>query len=176
MSSSDRSQTVAQLKAAFDASFAAPLTTRAEAREELLALRVGGRAAAVRIRHVAEVHACPPLTSLPSDNPALAGLAAVRGALVAVYDLGILAAFDEQVRRSGHILLCARDRSVALLFEDLLGHRSVPSSVLHAPANADAGTRSRVVVRIADTNHDLIDIPHHLESIHGAARARAHEE
>jgi two-component system chemotaxis response regulator CheV len=164
------------LKAAFDASFAVPTAAEPRDREELLVIRAGGRPAAVRVRHVAEVHPCPPLTRLPSERPALAGLAAVRGSLVAVYDLATLAAFGEPVERPGLLFLCAEDRSVALLFHELLGHRSVPPEALHSPVHVDGSTRASVVVTIDDTNHDLIDIPRHLHAIHTRARAQANKE
>jgi hypothetical protein len=80
----------AQLRDAFDRGFALPHAAGSGARVELLRLRVGDAAFAVALVEVASLHVDLDVVALPAADPALRGVAAIRGAVVAVYDLRAL--------------------------------------------------------------------------------------
>jgi purine-binding chemotaxis protein CheW len=83
------SATLEALRRAFDSTFAVEPAAATE-RTDLVALRAGGRSFAVRVSDFAGVVPFRGVAPVPCDEPALLGLAAVRGAPLPVYDLAAL--------------------------------------------------------------------------------------
>lgn len=108
----------AALREAFDASFAAPVVAPRD--EELALIVVVGEATvAVRLAGVAQVFLDRPLTPVPSDRPALLGLAALGGAIVPVFDLG--RACGRGAATAPRYLLVAAEGGVAFAVDALTG-------------------------------------------------------
>jgi chemotaxis signal transduction protein len=106
----------AELRAAFDAGFAAPrpasVSEEARAARRFLLLRVGGEAEAIAMHDVAAVVEARCVVPVPSAVPELVGIAAHRGAIVPVYDLPALrgrAPSEPGAGRSSLILCPTRD-------------------------------------------------------------------
>ncbi len=148
-------RTAADLRREFDEGFARPIEY-AEARVDLLVLRTGDRELAVRTDDIAGVLRCPVVTPLPSRNSALSGVAGVRGLVVAVHDTAVLLGLRQTPSTSG-LLACCRDRTVALLFDALVGHGS---------ARADAIGE---LVVIDGVEHMVLDIAALLQRVRDAA-------
>jgi purine-binding chemotaxis protein CheW len=78
-----------ELRSAFDRSFAeAPAAAVREA--DILAIHAGGMPYALAQTELAALRTDLQIVALPSPSRALLGVAAVQGAIVAVWDLGIL--------------------------------------------------------------------------------------
>jgi purine-binding chemotaxis protein CheW len=80
----------AAMRLAFDRSFAEPLRPATEAVENLLAIRIGTQAYALRLAEVAGLFADRKVTPVPGGDAALVGIAGFRGAIVPVYGLHTL--------------------------------------------------------------------------------------
>lgn len=78
---------VAELRQAFDASFAQVPRRDEVPQEDLLAIRLADSPYAIRLAEVAEVLADKRVTRLPSTVPELLGVVSARGAILPVYDL-----------------------------------------------------------------------------------------
>lgn len=123
MSGTDLIERVSQLRSAFDRSFAAPARSAAIAREEMLAIRVGGQACAVRLAQIAGMFAYRQVTHVPGDIPAMLGIAGFRGAIISVYDLRVLLGYDTAAALRWVVLAAAAP--VALAFEGFEGQLRV---------------------------------------------------
>lgn len=167
-------QTLAELKAAFDESFANPPPGERDAHEDFLLIRAKNQRLCVRVRETAAVLRCPPVTALPSSDPALCGLSGVRGALVAVYSIAALAGETRSPDNRGWILLCAGDRSIALFFDQLLSYARTPSTNVYV--NESAGGLGNHVVEIDGSKQSVLDIPQLLQTLHRARRSGINEE
>lgn len=131
MSELDSSKTAGELRRAFDESFAAAALPSRSRQSDLLLLRVRGSAFAVRIDELASVSRCPRLTPLPSQSPSVLGLVGLRSGLVVVHSLAALmgespSTLDERAI----LLLAAREPSVGLLADELLGHLQVEADAI----------------------------------------------
>jgi chemotaxis signal transduction protein len=146
------SQTAAALAREFDASFARAAELEPSGGEQLIAIGAGNLSLAVRTREIAAVMRCPPLAAVPGRNPALCGLAGVRGSVVAVYAIAALVGDSGAgPAAGGWIALCAADRSAALLFDTLDGYARLPKlfeSEIAELVRIDGA--SRAVIRIAE--------------------------
>jgi chemotaxis signal transduction protein len=127
----------AELRQEFDRAFSKARRSDEQRYEDLLAIRVGGDAYAVRLSEVAGVSAERKLTPLPSAVPALLGLVSFRAAIVPVYDLGAL--LGHSARENGRWLFVAKQAPIAFAFGALDGHERVPSSVIVTDAQRTSG-------------------------------------
>lgn len=78
------------LREEFDAAFARPRAEPAAPGEDFLLIRVSGEPYALRLREVVALDSDRAITPVPSEAPGLLGVAGLRGALVAVFDLAQL--------------------------------------------------------------------------------------
>ena len=77
----------AELRAAFDASFAAPPVPPPPRMVDVLRVRAGGIAYTLALAQVASLHADLRIVAVPSPARELLGVVAVRGTVVPIYDL-----------------------------------------------------------------------------------------
>jgi purine-binding chemotaxis protein CheW len=126
--------TAADLRRDFDSAFAAPMASRVVDVVDLLALRLGGQAVAVRLADITGVLARPRIVRLPSTTPHLLGLAGIRGRVVPVFHLAALLGHHDDSDELRWLLLCGVDEPVALAFASFEGHLRVARTELsHAP-------------------------------------------
>ena len=110
----------AELRTAFDRAFAAPPRGDVEARQDLLAIRIGAEAYAVKLAEVRGLFADRKFTRVPGGDAALLGIAGFRGALVPVYSLAIV--LGHAATQAPRWLVVAATAPVALAFEAFEGH------------------------------------------------------
>jgi purine-binding chemotaxis protein CheW len=139
---------VAQLRTAFDRSFAEPVAGVGPRMEHLLTIRVGGRPYAIRLSEVAGVFTGWSVVPVPGPRPELLGVAGHRGDLVPVYDLGALLGSAEPsepvgARRPGCVVLATGSAPVAFAFDRTDGHVRIPADALPPPGR-DSGTWAMV--------------------------------
>ena len=80
---------LAQLRAAFDETFAVPPRSREEL-ESVIQIRVGSEVFAIRTGHIGGLMKSRKIVPLPSRIPELLGVSALRGSLIPVFDLAAL--------------------------------------------------------------------------------------
>jgi chemotaxis signal transduction protein len=173
-------RSASELAREFDRSFADPARAADEAVEELLALRVGGDAYAVRLRDVTGLVADRKIVPLPTPEPALLGIVGLRNGLAPVYSLAALLGYGPTAEAPRWLLLVGPGPQFALAFPEFDGHRRVARADVSSNQDAGAGGNAQVpeLVRIDDTRRGLIGIAALTEVIRARvanhARAQAH--
>jgi hypothetical protein len=123
----DAADKAAELRLAFDRSFAQPPLPPAGGFEDLLTVWVAGAGYAIRLGAIAGLYADREVARLPSPVPELLGVAAFRGVIVAVYDLGAL--LGRPASQAPRWLVLDRGSpAVALAFDGLERHLRVPAT------------------------------------------------
>jgi hypothetical protein len=161
-------RSAADLRREFDDAFGRPISGARDADVDLLLIEGPGGQVAVRVAEVGAVLRCPRIARLPSANPALLGLAGVRGALVTVFDMAMLLGAAARTEGGGWLLLAAADQSLALRFGGLTAYRRVEPEAFH-------GVAPREVVSVGGSDLSVASIPWLLAAIHRAAPAADHE-
>ncbi|MGX6606333.1 chemotaxis protein CheW [Micromonosporaceae bacterium Da 78-11] len=157
---------IERLRGDFDRSFAEPVRRHDAEHVELLAIRAGDRAYALRLSQTSGLHPDRPVTPLPGPQPALLGLAGFAGTAVPVYDLAALLGHPGS-GRPRWLVLAAGAPPLALAFHDLDGHVRVDAAAIVAEAVADGRRGSlRGMVTLPGGARPIVDVP--------AARAAVH--
>src|SRR5579871_6103844 len=130
-----------EMRLAFDHGFAAPPRVDSVAKENLLAIRVGATAYALRLSEIGGVFSDKKITRVPTSHAALLGIASLRGAVMPVYDLHLLLGFP--AAGAARWLVTTSAAPVALAFDVFEGHLQIPRSEI-VPPNAGEGTRNHV--------------------------------
>lgn len=134
---------LAELRRAFDASFAAPARANEAEGELFLSIRSGGQSFAVRLGDIAGVHECHKIVALPGSAPTLAGLAGIRGRLYAVHVLSALLGIDAPSEKVQWLLIAAGEEPLALGVESIEACVEVAPDELR-PAEGPAAEREHV--------------------------------
>jgi purine-binding chemotaxis protein CheW len=128
----------AELRRAFDQSFAAPPQQDSQETEDLLTIRVDGHPYAIRLREFDGVVAGRKVVPVPSVTHDLLGLAGVRGGIVPVFCLSSVLGYRSAPGSPRWLILCGGDDPLALALSSLEGYVRLPRSSLHS----DQGLRS----------------------------------
>lgn len=153
-----------ELRHAFDGSFAVPAQVDTGQTEDLLAIRTGSEASAIRLSEIAGLFADKKVTRVPGRVAALLGVAGFRGAIVPVYDLHVL--LGHPTAKAARWLVTASGASVAFAFEAFDGHLRISRDAIMAQ-QASEQTRKYVngVVRMQDVVRSIVDLPAILDAI-----------
>jgi purine-binding chemotaxis protein CheW len=133
----------AELRDAFDASFAAPMRADPVAHEVLLAIRVGTERCALRLAEIAGLFADRDVTPVPGRNAALLGVAGCRGVLVPVYSLRHLLGQDSAPLLRWFVLAAAAP--IALAFDVFEGHVRAAAGAIVPRQSGHGGTAGEIV-------------------------------
>jgi chemotaxis signal transduction protein len=153
------------LREEFDHSFATPARRHDAVHTELLAVRAGGRAYALRLSQTSGLWPDRPVTPLPSPVRALLGVAGFSGAILPVYDLAALLGHPVP-ERPRWLVLAAGSPALALAFHELEGHVRVPEDSIVTEAAEHPPGCLRGMVALAGDTRPIIDLD--------AARATVH--
>jgi purine-binding chemotaxis protein CheW len=149
---------LAALREAFDQAFAAPPPEAATAEDFLIALRLAETPFALRVAELAGFHPLPWCAPLPAAEPALLGLAGLRGRLVPIYDLSALLGLGAMPREGGWVALVGQDEPLGFAFAEFEGPRRVPSDRIRPlpeprapwlPETVQTGAEARGLIRLA---------------------------
>jgi chemotaxis signal transduction protein len=150
----------AELRQAFDLSFALPPPQASQEVEDLLTIRVAGDPYAIRLRDIAGMVAGRRVVPVPAVTLDLLGLAGIRGGLVSVFGLASILGYGQAPGSPRWMILCGAEEPIALAFSDFEGYLRLPKSSLHADENLRA-TR-QCVNQVASTDagvRAVISIP-----------------
>jgi purine-binding chemotaxis protein CheW len=152
--------TAAELRRAFDLSFALPPPQASQDACDLLAIRVAGDPYAIRLREIAGIAAGRRVIPVPSVTLDLLGLAGIRGEVVPVFGLSSILGYGQATGSPRWMILCGTEEPIALAFSDFEGYLRLPKSSLHADENLRAARQ--YVNQIASTEtgvRAVISIP-----------------
>ena len=125
----------AQLRQAFDRTFALPPSGVSPEAEDLLTIRVAGDPYAIRLLDIAEIVTERRVISVPAVTPDLLGLAGIRGGIVPVFGLSSILGYGPDPGPPRWMIICGAEEPIALAFSDFEGYLRLPSSALHADEN-----------------------------------------
>jgi chemotaxis signal transduction protein len=149
--------TADDLRRAFDDAFARRPVPHDDEAVDLLTVRVGPAAFALRVAEVDGVHRCPTVTAVPSKSTSLLGIVALRGELLGLHCIHRLMSGASVNGEARWIVVCRRD-AVALALDDWTGH----VRVLESAIRADESGRNRMapsVTRVADDQLSVLSVP-----------------
>lgn len=145
---------LAAQRAAFDHSFALPVTLGNAARVDLIALRIGGDRFALPLQELAELQRGRRIVALPGASAELLGIAGIRGRAVAVYDLARLLGYSGA---SGErwLALSAGAEPLAFAFDGFEGLRQVAPAAISA---SSGGAHVRGVAHLDSGAYALVSV------------------
>jgi chemotaxis signal transduction protein len=116
-----------ELRDAFDRGFALAERPAEPAYRDFLNARVGGAPVAIPLGDVASLHADLAITPLPARAPELLGVAAIRAAIVSIYDLGVALGIAPAIAGPGarRWVVVVRGGAAGFAFEAHDGHARV---------------------------------------------------
>jgi chemotaxis signal transduction protein len=161
----------AALRRAFDASFAAAPPPPAAGFEDVLAIRLGSDPYLLRLSEIAGLHVDRQIVPVPTAHPGLLGIAALRGQILPVYDLGVVLGYapGESPR---WLVLGPAPRSISLAFAELEGPlRLERASFSSAGAELTPRKHVRGMVRVEAVVRSVVDIGSVLSELAAAASA-----
>ena len=142
----------AQLREAFDRTFALPPSGASPEVEDLLTIRVAGDPYAIRLLDIAEIVTERRVVSVPAVTPDFLGLAGIRGGIVPVFGLSSILGYGSDSRAPRWMMICGSEQPIALDFSDFEGYLRLPASALHADENfGTAREHVKYVNQVAST-------------------------
>jgi chemotaxis signal transduction protein len=171
MSATDRA---AELRRAFDLSFAEPPRAGVAAAEDFLAVRLGASPYALRVREISGLVADLKIAPVPTIVPALLGIGGFRGAILPVYDLRALLGHPADTKPRW--LAIAAAASVGLAFDAFEGQLRVHHEAMVPDGRGDTTMRHvREVVQLEGLAWPLVSVASVLEAITRRVRAGGSE-
>jgi len=161
-----------ELRQAFDQSFAlAPKTeTDTASVENLLAVRAGSQPYVLRLADVSGLFVDKKITWLPSPVSELLGIAGFRGAVLPVYDLGMLLGAPKAAPPRWLVVIAAAP--IGLAFECFDGQLTVPRASIVPDARAEALKRHVREILQTEVARPIIDLPSVLETVRNLGHHR----
>jgi purine-binding chemotaxis protein CheW len=165
-------RSAAELREAFDRSFAEPSRPRRAQAVDLLAIRVVGDPYALLLGGIAGLFVDKPLARLPVTRPGFLGLAGFRGNSVPVYDLRAMLGYAGGLAPPRWLAVLSA-ATVALAFDAFEGRLRLPSDSITQPGEhaaprehvrALAAAGDGVLRPLVDLDSALAAIRRHLSS------------
>lgn len=119
------------LKRSFDQSFQQPLVERGEELVHLLVVRIGTSRFALKVADLAGLARAQTVVPIPGADSGLLGLAGLKGRMIAVHSLAaMIGCQDLSTEQNRWMVLCRREKEIALAFTAVTGTMMVPRTEL----------------------------------------------
>jgi chemotaxis signal transduction protein len=153
----------AELREAFDRSFAQAARSEIGAVERLLGIRIGADPYVLRLTELSGLFADKKISSLPSPVPELLGIAGFRDTVLPVYDLGMMLGCPRAAAPRWMVVTAVA--RIGLAFDGFDGYLSLQDAIIVPEART--GTREGHVREILQTGvaRPIIDLPSIFEAI-----------
>jgi chemotaxis signal transduction protein len=163
---------VEALRRAFDERFASAEATAEEPIERLVLARCGTTRIALRLDEIAGVHAAAPLARVPRARASLRGLVAVRGRVVAAFDLAAFLGAGATPERGALLVLARAADDIGLLVSGEIGYADLGAADVDAAIDS-ARPFVRMVARVGGALCPIVDVPRVVEAIAALGEAEA---
>jgi len=169
--SSRLAERAAELRAAFDRTFAEPARLDESVSEDLLAVHAGSEAYAIRLTEIGGVFADKKITPVPGRASSFIGVAGFRGAIVPVHSLSSL--LGHAADGTPRWLMLAASLPVAFAFDQFDGHLRVAGDAIVACGLGErAATCVTEFVRLPGLIRPIVNLHMALDAI-GSAKLDA---
>jgi chemotaxis signal transduction protein len=159
-----------ELRRSFDRRFAEPLTVETLAMVDLLGVRFGDDAYAVRLSEVSGLFADRKIIPIPSSISALLGIAGLRGGLVAVYGLRALLGYPPTSDSPRWLMLAGSD--IGLAFEHFEGYLRAPRSAISKSEGATSKASARETLQVESGSRSILQLSALIEAINERVASR----
>jgi len=156
-------QRAAELRRAFDRSFAEPPSAGKSANHDLLAIRLDVQHFALRLADVAGLFVDKKITPVPGASGLLLGIAGFRGIIAPVYDLQRLLGYPAV--RDPRWLVMAASASVGFAFAAFDRQLRIPAAAITPQQGGDAQSLTSAVVQHEGVLRPIIELPRVLKVI-----------
>lgn len=171
----EAAERVAELRRAFDQSFAEPPRSGVAAFVDLLSVTFGPTLYAVRLSEIAGLCADITITPLPTSIADLIGITAFQGGILPAYDLRLMLGYPADT--PPRWLAIAAGASVGLAFDSFAGHVRVgPEAIVPQSGGDRAARHVREVVQLDGRVRPIVSVPSVLEAIATRVREAAVEK
>jgi purine-binding chemotaxis protein CheW len=155
----------AKLRAAFDATYAAPLRRDGATNQDLLAVRAGAAPYAIRFSDISGLFVDRKITRVPAnDTSSLLGIAGFRGAIVPVHSLPVILGLP--AAHAFRWLVMVATTSVALAFDAFEGHlRVLAASIVSQQLSGAARSFAPEFVHHAGIIRPVLHLPSVIEAL-----------
>jgi chemotaxis signal transduction protein len=160
-----------EMRREFDRAFAQAPAAEGAAWEDLLVVRAGQDAYAVRLREVAGLFLDTRIVRFPGAPPAQLGLVGLRGTILPAYDLRAMLGYA--VGGAPRWLLTAASARVALAFDRFEGHRRVSRETITQARLGARLSHASQVVHLDDDVRPVVDMSSIINAITQLVRPRA---
>lgn len=155
---------VAELRRGFDQSFAVSPSTTDDDVRDLLEVRLAETPYVIRLADIGGLIPIRPITPLPTEVPALLGLAVHRRSVLPVYDLRALLGHRSEARPRWVIV--AASRFAGFAFDQFVGHARVrQDSLVPCDQAGVAAAHVREIVEASGFVRPVISLASVLEAI-----------
>lgn len=163
------SSTAISLRQAFDDAFVQPARADTVPQDDFLAIRVAGDAHALRLTDISSLLPLKAVTRLPSPLAGLLGVTGFRGAIVPMYDLGVLLGYP--AGETARWMVVTAGATIGLAFGAFDGHLRCPRETSAQPTSTEPSrAHVREVLRSADALRPVVSVVSLVEAIQGLAR------
>ena len=163
---------LAAMRAEFERAFAEPRRAEREEPESLVAVRIAGAPYAFRIKELTGIAVGRRVVKLPSDVPAMVGLAGVQGRLVPVWSLAALMGIPSTEQQNQWIALCGQADQVGLAFEKIDGYLQVsPASIVPFVAQDTSRELVKELLQADGAVRPILAVPCVIDTIRRQAAA-----
>ena len=146
-----------EMRRAFDRGFAEPTQLGQARTEDLLAIRIGAEACAIRLSEISGLFADKKITRVPGATAALRGIAGFRGTMLPVYDLPML--IGRGASPAPRWMVIGKAEPIALAFDGFERQLRVPpEAVMPQSARPGVQTCARNHLHTADFSGPIIDL------------------
>jgi len=150
----------AELRQAFDLSFAVPPPQTSQEIENLLAIRVAGDPHAIRLCEIDGIVTGRKVIAVPAAALDFLGLVGIRGDIVPVFGLASVLGYSEPPESLRWMIRCGTNDPIGLAFSDFDGYLRLPKSCLYAHEDIDASRQHVNQVARTETGiRAVISIP-----------------
>jgi chemotaxis signal transduction protein len=154
----------AELRSAFDRSFARAPDRNTTGGDDFLAVRIGADPYAIRLSEIVGLFADKKITPVPGGARTLLGIAGFRGAILPVHDLRTL--FGYAIAGTPRWLVVAANLPLALGFDVFDGHMRLSREAIAPYAGSESSCAYvRQMARAHDQARPIVDIPAVLDAI-----------
>lgn len=157
-----------ELHEAFDRGFAEPPRPPETGHSDFLCIRIGSEPLALQLGDIASLHADLRIVALPTRAPELLGMAAIRAAILPIYDLGVTLGLPPAV--AVRWLVVARGGATGFAFERFDGHARLLD---RTTALATHGGHVRGQVVVDGQPRSIVDLAAVVVSLDSRWRPRA---